>query len=107
MMQMGITYPEAQRSLGIITPSITRSLGQEADMEVVDFDVGPAYHPYETKTWRWIWAIASTASAGLSAYHGYRRNQSVGWAIGWALLGGAFPVITPAVAFAQGFGQRK
>ncbi len=46
------------------------------------------------------------ASIGASAYHGYKRNNSVGWAIGWGLLGGLFPIITPAVAFAQGFGKR-
>lgn len=53
------------------------------------------------------WWILSAASVGLSAYHGYRRNNSVGWAIVWGLLGGIFPIITPAVAFAQGFGRRS
>ena len=49
--------------------------------------------------------LVGLASSGLSAYHGYKRNDSVGWAIGWGILGGIFPIITPAVAFAQGFGQ--
>lgn len=49
--------------------------------------------------------VLATVSAGASAYHGYRRNDSVGWAIAWGLLGGLFPVITPAIALAQGFGQ--
>lgn len=49
----------------------------------------------------------SLASAGASAYHGYKRNDSVGWAVAWGLLGGIFPVITPAIALAQGFGKRK
>jgi hypothetical protein len=53
------------------------------------------------------WAVVSAASAGASAYHGYKRNDSVGWAIVWGLLGGAFPVITPAIALAQGFGKPK
>lgn len=49
----------------------------------------------------------SIAGTALGAYHGYRRNRgSVGWAIGWALLGGMFPVITIPVALAQGFGKR-
>lgn len=47
------------------------------------------------------------AAVGAGAYHGYRRNQSIGWAIGWAVLAGFFPVITTAVAVAQGFGKRK
>jgi hypothetical protein len=53
------------------------------------------------------WQIARYASVGASAYHGFKRNQSVGWAIAWGLLGGLAPVITPAVALAQGFGKRK
>jgi hypothetical protein len=54
-----------------------------------------------------VWAALSIASTGASAYHGYKRNDSVGWAIVWGLLGGLFPVITPAVALAQGFGEPK
>lgn len=55
-----------------------------------------------------LWSVAHVGSVGLSAYHGYKRNnRSVGWAIGWGLLGGLFPVITPAIAFAQGIGERK
>lgn len=57
--------------------------------------------------WPIFWGLAATASAGASAYHGYKRNNSVGWAIVWGLLGGMFPVITPAVALAQGFGKAK
>lgn len=52
-----------------------------------------------------IWQALSIASSGLSAFHGYRRNNSIGWAIGWAILGGMFPVVVPAIAFAQGFGK--
>lgn len=49
--------------------------------------------------------VVSVASAALSAYHGYRRNESVGWAILWGIMGGLAPVITPAIAVAQGFGK--
>lgn len=45
--------------------------------------------------------------AGIGAYHGYKRNESVGWAIGWALLGSIFPIVVIPVAFAQGLGKRK
>jgi hypothetical protein len=51
------------------------------------------------------WWALSSASLAASAYHGYRRNESIGWAIWWGLMGGAFPVITPAIALAQGFGK--
>lgn len=56
---------------------------------------------------RIAWAVLGTASMAASAFHGYRRNQSIGWALVWGLMGGAFPVFTPVVALAQGFGQRK
>lgn len=51
-----------------------------------------------------IIVIASTAA---SAYHGYKRNNSTGWAIWWGLMGAIFPIITPAIAVAQGFGKRS
>lgn len=54
-----------------------------------------------------LWFVLSVASTGLSAYHGFKRNNSVGWAIGWGILGALFPVITPAIAFAQGFAKPK
>lgn len=54
-----------------------------------------------------LWWLLSAASSGASAYHGYKRNKSVGWAVAWGLLGGVFPVLVPAVALAQGFGKSK
>jgi hypothetical protein len=50
----------------------------------------------------WIRTIA----AGASTYHGYKRNESIPWAIAWFFLGGLFPVPTVAVALAQGFGKK-
>lgn len=50
--------------------------------------------------------MLSTAGAALGAYHGYKRHNSVGWAIGWGILGAMFPVITTAVAVAEGYGKR-
>lgn len=54
-----------------------------------------------------FWSLLATAAAGASAYHGYKRNDSLGWAIVWGLLGGIAPIITVPVALAQGFGTRK
>lgn len=54
-----------------------------------------------------VWYIASAASTVGLAYHGYRRNNSVGWAIGWALLGGIFWPVGWGVALAQGFGRPR
>ena len=55
------------------------------------------------------WTLAASTlglvGTGLGAYHGYKRTGSIGWAIGWALLGGLFPIITIPVAIAQGFAK--
>lgn len=51
--------------------------------------------------------IAVIASAAASGYHGYRRNHSVWWAGVWFGAGLLFPIFTPVVALAQGFGRRK
>jgi hypothetical protein len=48
------------------------------------------------------------AGAVISGIHGYRRNdESWGAALGWSALGFLFPVITPIVALAQGYGKPK
>ena len=52
-----------------------------------------------------VYGLAITASVAASAFHGYRRNNSIFWALAWAAIGGFAPVITPAVALAQGFGK--
>lgn len=54
-----------------------------------------------------IWAGLSTVSMALGAYHGYKRDSSIGWALWWGLMGAMFPVITPTIALAQGFGKKK
>ena len=53
-----------------------------------------------------VWSVVAPISAAVSAFHGYRRHRgSLGWALGWAVMGSLFPVITPTIAFAQGYGQ--
>lgn len=49
----------------------------------------------------------SAAGAAIGAYHGYKRNKSVGWALVWGMFGAISPIITSAVAFAQGIGTPK
>lgn len=51
--------------------------------------------------------IASLASLGALVYHGYKRNDSVGWALCWGLLGGIVWPITVPIAFAQGYAKPK
>lgn len=55
----------------------------------------------------YFWGVVSVASGAASAYHGYKRNNSIGSAVLWGVLGSIFPVITPAIAAAQGFGERR
>jgi hypothetical protein len=54
-----------------------------------------------------IYSVIGIASTALSAYHGYKRNNSVWGGVLWGFFGAVFPVITPVVALAQGYGKRK
>lgn len=54
-----------------------------------------------------IHKVLSIAGLATGVFHGYRRNRSIGWALGWGLLGTMFPYITIPVALAQGFGKPK
>jgi hypothetical protein len=56
--------------------------------------------PVRTLMW-----VAGTASVGALAYHGYRRNSSIGWALVWGILGGALWPLALPISFAQGFGK--
>jgi hypothetical protein len=53
-----------------------------------------------------LWLLG-LASGTASAFHGYRRNENVGAAIGWFVAGTFVPPVTLAVAAAQGFGRRR
>lgn len=50
-------------------------------------------------------SLIGIAGTALGAYHGYKRNGSVAWAVVWGLAGGAVPIVTIPVAVAQGFGE--
>lgn len=51
------------------------------------------------------WGYVAPVSALACAYHGYKRNHSILWALVWGLFG-SMP-ITPVIAIAQGFGKPK
>ena len=53
------------------------------------------------------WILARLAGGAAGTYHGYRRNQSVPWALWWGLMGSSFPIITTGISLAQGFGKEK
>ena len=54
-----------------------------------------------------VWTFIRAASMAASTYHGYKRHESIGWAVGWGLLGWLIPIIVPAIGVGQGFGKRK
>jgi hypothetical protein len=56
---------------------------------------------------RKVMAVAGLAAVPALAYHGYKRNDSVGWALVWGLFGSMVWPITVPVAVAQGFGKKK
>jgi len=75
------------------------ALGRTISVGSVEAPGAPALGP--------VWYALGAAGVAASAYHGYKRNNSVGWAVVWGLLGGIAPFITVPVAFAQGFGKRR
>jgi hypothetical protein len=72
-------------------------------IEVVQAGASAASHA-KTEFWK---DGLTLASAVLSAFHGARRNNSVVWGAWWFLMGSTFPIFTPVIALAQGFGKRK
>ena len=53
-----------------------------------------------------VWGVASTVSMIASAYHGVKRNDgSAGYGVLWGTAGALFPIITPAIALAQGYAK--
>jgi hypothetical protein len=50
--------------------------------------------------------LASLVAGPLCAYHGYKRNDSVGWGVVWFLLGAVFWPVAVPIALAQGYGER-
>lgn len=87
----------------IVSPVLFGSLGAGETVTVDE------YNKLQTeKSWMWnVLTIASYGSAGACAYHGYKRNGTVWSAIKWSLVGGFFPVISVAIAAAQGFGKEN
>lgn len=84
-----------------------RLLGRSAFGQVVISPLGEVTAESLDPAVATAWTVLAAASTGISAYHGYKRNDSVGWAIVWGLLGGMFPIIVPAVALAEGFAKPK
>lgn len=85
------------------TDAAQRLIARGVNSATVDAALNPASTWTSSKTW----GVLSVLSGAACAFHGYRRNQSIGWAIGWGLFGTIFPVIGPVIGAAQGFGRAK
>jgi hypothetical protein len=53
------------------------------------------------------WGYAGLVAAPLLTYHGFKRTDSVGWAVAWSTFGAFFPFFAVPIALAQGFGEPK
>lgn len=64
--------------------------------------------PSASSVTEWMTADNAKLAAGAAmAYHGYRRNSSIVWALIWGLLGKWKPLYVVPVAVAQGLGKRR
>ena len=68
-------------------------------MPMAPFPVIPEQPP-------WRKALGMVAGAAC-AYHGFKRNESAGWAVAWAAFGSGAPFLALPIALAQGFGRRE
>lgn len=84
-------------SFGSSPDGLGRAFGADRQLVV---ETSPA-----RKIFYMVHGIASIAGTAVGAYHGYKRNDSVGWAIAWALMGGLVPYVVVPVAMAQGIGK--
>lgn len=93
-------------------PAPNASSGSVADLLVPGAQVTDTTATIQTGEPASVWdgplaRLVRVAIIGAAAYHGYRRNSSVGWAIGWGLLAGLTPPITLGIAIAEGFGKPR
>lgn len=51
--------------------------------------------------------VGRKIAAAASAFHGYKRNNSIGMALVWAACGYITPVLTPVIAVAQGYAKPR
>lgn len=97
------TLPASERS---IAASYMVAKGvQDVDAvmnQIKAAEAGTNFGKYAT-----IFGVLSTVSMAVSAYHGYKRNNSIGWGLAWGAMGTLFPVITPVFAIAQGYGKPR
>lgn len=67
----------------------------------------PPPPPPPPTQWQTLGKILSYVGGVGGAYHGYKRNESAGWAFGWFIFGSVLPIFAIPVALAQGFAKPK
>ena len=92
------------QGFGSYQPQIQQAAAGFGSAPLADQQAPQPYNQGMSTYWT-IYPLLGTVSVAACVYHGYKRNNSIGWAIGWGLLGGLFPVVTPIIAVAQGFGK--
>lgn len=75
-------------------------LSGPADDYVGWYDALPAWQ-------RTLLTVGAWTGGLTGAYHGYKRNDSIGWGIAWGILGSWFWALTIPISLAQGFGKRR
>lgn len=110
---------QQMRGLGIIDPSMgalgayvsyNPTMGLGVDVEAPPPrppEAAIVPHDYQPSVAAVLYGLFTTVTTAALVYHGYKRNESLGWAIGWGILGGIAPVVALPVALAQGFGEKK
>jgi hypothetical protein len=103
---------------GVMSPIL---FGRRGGLGALGADAGGAVPPgsppvtegdlyADAASWKSYFAFTAFSytllGAMMAGYHGYKRNKgNTGWALGWGLLGGMFPLVTNAVALGQGYGK--
>jgi len=109
-------YYDVPAGLGAVDPSMgafgayvayAPQLGAEELPGASAASLPPDSTPDWARSLRRIYSFIAPATGALGIYHGYKRNDSVGWALWWGLTAAAFPIITIPIALAQGFGKKK
>lgn len=72
--------------------------------EAITFVPPPSPEPSPLATFGKVLSLVGAAGG---AYHGYKRNDSIGWAFGWSIFGGMLPIFAIPVYLAQGFAKPK
>ena len=97
---------ESAPSVSAVSDKLTQALNGIQLASGLDATQEVKVNPMDSPAWQ-VYRLAAMISVPVCAYHGYKRNQSVGWALWWAIMGGLAPVIAPTIAVAQGFGKEK